>query len=175
MLQVSVPEMEAWVRARTAHYDTSFVSDDPAFTHAHVTALGPFVDVLDEGTAARVAAIASEVEPFTYTLAKVDTFPNGIIHLLPDPAEEFVRLTALLMAAFPEHPPYGGEFPPVPHLTLDLVHGDVTEASTVELLGDLPPVTCRAEQLDLAWYESGRCHRVASWRLGDTTDAGRDT
>jgi hypothetical protein len=27
-------------------------------------------------------------------------------------------------------------------------------------------VTCVAERLDLAWYESGGCHLVRSWPLG---------
>lgn len=166
VLQVPVPQLEPWIRARTAHHDASFVSADPTHVHAHVTALGPFVTELDPATAAQVAQIAARVEPFDFTLAEIDTFPNGIIHLRPDPDGAFVGLTQMLMEAFPEHPPYGGLFPPVPHLTLDLVHGDVTEASTLELLGDLVPVNCRAERLDLAWYESGNCHRMASWPLG---------
>ena len=42
VLQLPVPALEAWVRARTAHYDEGFVSTDPRFGHAHITALGPF-------------------------------------------------------------------------------------------------------------------------------------
>lgn len=166
VLQVPVPALEGWVRARTEHYDPAYVSADPAFTHAHVTALGPFVEELDGATARRVAGIAASLEPFDFTLARLGTFPNGIVHLVPEPADGFRRLTSLLTAQFPEHPPYGGVFPPAPHLTLDLVHGDVTQESTRALLGDLVPVTARAEWLDLAWYEAGRCHLVTRWRLG---------
>ena len=43
VLQLPVPALEGWVRDRTAHYDAGFVSADPRFGHAHVTALGPFV------------------------------------------------------------------------------------------------------------------------------------
>ncbi|WP_110238924.1 2'-5' RNA ligase family protein [Nocardioides gilvus] len=167
VLQVPVPPLEAWVRARTAHYDVDYLSADPDFTHAHVTALGPFVDRLDEATSAAVAAIAAQVEPFDFHLRRLDTFPSGIIHLLPEPAEGFVRLTNLLVTAFPDHPPYGGDFAPVPHLTLDLRHGDVTESSTRDLLGTVVPVRSRAEWLDLAWYEAGACHLVHRWPLGD--------
>ena len=171
VLQVPVPALEPWVRARTEHYDLAYVSGDPAFTHAHVTALGPFVETLDEETAGAVAQVAASVEPFDFTLERLDTFPNGIIHLVPEPADGFRRLTELLTESFPEHPPYGGEFPPAPHLTLDLVHGDVTEASTRELLGDAVPVTARAEWLDLAWYEAGRCRLLTRWPLGAAAGA----
>lgn len=168
VLQVPVPPMEEWVRARTTHYDTDYVSGDPDFVHAHVTALGPFAPALDDETERAVAEIAARVPAFDYTLARIDTFPTGIIHLVPEPAEGFDLLTALLMEAFPQFPPYGGEFPPAPHLTLDLVHGDVTQESTRALLGDLVPVRGRAEWLDLAWYEPGRCHLVRRWPLGAT-------
>lgn len=166
VLQVPVPPLEPWVRARTAHYDTDYLSDDPAFTHAHVTALGPFAPHLDEATEQLVSAVAAQVAPFDYRLDRLDTFPNGIIHLVPEPADSFSRLTALLGAAFPQYPPYGGEFPPAPHLTLDLRHSEVTEETTRALLGDLVPVTARAEWLDLAWYEAGACRLLRRWRLG---------
>lgn len=169
VLQVPVPALEAWVRARTAHYDRDYVSDDPGFTHAHVTALGPFVDRLDDTTSAAVAAVAAQVQPFDFTLSRLDTFPNGIIHLLPEPDDGFARLTSLLMAAFPDHPPYGGDFTPVPHLTLDLRHGDVSEESTRALLGQHVPARSRAEWLDLAWYEAGACHLLHRWPLGTPT------
>lgn len=171
VLQVPAPALEGWVRSRTAHYDTGYVSDDPDFVHAHVTALGPFAPALDDETARVVAEIAAQVPPFDYTLARIDTFPTGIIHLVPEPAAGFEQLTALFMEAFPQFPPYGGEFPPAPHLTLDLVHGDVTPESTRALLGDLVPTQGRAEWLDLAWYEAGRCHLVRRWPLGPSTAA----
>lgn len=166
VLQVPVPPMEAWVRARTAHYDTDYLSPDPDFVHAHVTALGPFVDELDEATERQVAAIAARVTPFDFRLARLDTFPTGIVHLVPEPDEGFGLLTALLMEAFPQFPPYGGEFPPAPHLTLDLVHDDVTQDSTHALVAHLLPVVSRAEFLDLAWYEAGRCRLLRRWPLG---------
>ena len=33
----------------------------------------------------RVADVAAQVEPFSYRLARVATFPNGIVHLVPEP------------------------------------------------------------------------------------------
>lgn len=167
MLLVPVPELEDFVRARTAHYDTDYLSADPAFTHAHVTVLGPFVPVLDEATAGRIAAIAQETAPFDFVLERLGTFPNGIVHLLPDPAGPFRALTRRFVAEFPGFPPYAGAFPdPTPHLTLDALSAEVSEASTHALLGPNVPVRCRAGRLDLAWYDAGSCHVVRSWRLG---------
>lgn len=168
VLQVPVPALEQVVRARTAHYDRAFVSADPDFVHAHVTALGPFADEPSPVDLATVAAVAAATAPFEVLLAEVDAFPDGIIHLRPEPDDGFRDLTARLRAAFPEHPPYGGRHGavPVPHLTLDLTAPGVSVASTRQLLGDAVPVRVRAERLDLAWWESGGCRLLASWPLG---------
>lgn len=164
-----MPELEPFVLARTRHHDTDYVSDDPAFVHAHVTALAPFVDALaiTPPTLAAIGAIAGSTEPFDFTLQRVDTFPNGIVHLLPEPAGRFAALTAALWQAFPQCPPYAGRFGDVvPHLTLDALSEDVTEGSTRGLVAPHLPARCRAERLDLAWYEPGSCRVLHSWRLG---------
>lgn len=167
VLQVPVPQLEPFIRARTEHYDPSYLSTDPAFTHAHVTALGPFVPRLTDDVAGRVAAIAAETEPFDFVLAPhVGRFTDGTLHLLPEPDEGFRKLTARLAAEFPDCPPYAGAFDPIPHLTVDRLSGEVTVASTLDLLGDLLPASCRAGRLDLAWYEPHASHVVASWPLG---------
>jgi 2'-5' RNA ligase len=172
VLQVPVAQLEPFVRARAEHYDRDWVSADPAFTHAHVTALGPFVDAdrLTGDVLAVVAGIARATSPFDFTLRTVSTFPNGIIHLVPEPEKPFRALTDRLGAAFPDHPPYAGQFPDVrPHLTLDARSAEVGEASTRALLGDLVPARCRADRLDLAWYEAGSCRVLHTWRLGAAT------
>lgn len=177
VLVVPVPPLEEFVRLRTVHYDTDYLSPDPAFTHAHVTALGPFLDHLDRAAEEVVEAIARTTDPFDFTLAVIDTFPNGIIHLVPDPVAPFRELTGRLVAAFPQCPPYDGKFGDVrPHLTLDARSGDVTERSTRELLGATIPAVARAERLDLAWYDAGNCHLVRSWpfaQCADVTGRGR--
>lgn len=165
VLQVPMPALEWFVRDRHAHYDTDYVAADPDFVHAHITVLGPFLDQVDDTSAALVASIAARVEPFAVLLERVETFPNGIIHLRPEPDDMFRRLTRELSAAFPQCPPYGGEFPDVvPHLTLDHASNGITEESTRAAL--LLPAYDRAERIDLAWYEPGNCHLVRSWQLG---------
>jgi hypothetical protein len=166
---VPVPPLEAFVRARTEHYDTDYLSSDPAFVHAHVTALGPFLppEAIGDDELATLRGVLLETAPFDIELARIDTFPNGIIHLVPEPEEPLRRLTARLAEAFPQCPPYAGEFPGVrPHLTLDARSDTVSEASTLALLGDLVPASWRAERVDLAWYAPGDCRVLATWALG---------
>jgi len=177
-----VPALERFVRARTRHHDPAYLSPDPDHVHAHVTVLGPLLpgdgDRVDAETAALVAKAVAGVAPFDYRLTRIATFPDGIIHLVPEPDAGFRALTERLAAAFPRFPPYAGTFGSLaelqPHLTLDLrADGPgevVTEASTRALLDtllDRPlPLACRAERVDLAWYEQDRCRTLASWPLG---------
>ena len=169
VLLVPVPALEPFVRARSEHYDDDYVSTDPRFVHAHVTALSPFLQPADlaPGALACVAEIASATAPFDFRLAELAVFPNGIIHLLPEPSAPFEVLTGQLWEAFPECPPYAGEFGSVvPHLTLDALADDVTTESTRQLVGPHLPAYCRADRLDLAWYAPGDCRVLQSWQLG---------
>ena len=168
VLQLPVPALEEWVRARTAHYDRGFVSPDPRFGHAHITALGPFDPSPGPEVLQVIAALAGATAPIPVRLAALAQFPNGIIHLVPDPAHRLRDLTARLVAAFPAWLPYGGEFGDdvQPHLTLDAASDDVDLASTAALLGDVVPAECVLDRLQLAWWESGDCHVVQEWRLG---------
>ncbi|NPD06628.1 2'-5' RNA ligase family protein [Nocardioides sp. zg-1308] len=168
VLQLPVPALEPWVRARTAHYDVGFVSADPRFSHAHITALAPFRHAPTPDDLATVAVVASTTAPMAVRLADLAQFPNGIIHLRPDPDAGLRELTARLVAAFPDCPPYGGEHGEDvrPHLTVDAASTHVDLASTAALLGDVVPVTVVLDRLQLAWWESGRCHVAHEWRLG---------
>ena len=95
---------------------------------APVTALGPFLPEPDAEAAATVARIVAGTTAFDFTLARVATFPNGIIHLVPEPDDSFRELTRRLAEAFPQCPPYAGQFADVrPHLTLDARSDAVTE------------------------------------------------
>lgn len=169
VLQLPVPALEDWVRARTAHYDAGFVSADPRFGHAHVTALAPFDPDPDEDTLAAVAAIAASTAPVAVGLADLGQFPNGIIHLVPHPDDRLRELTARLVAAFPQWPPYGGQFGGPedvrPHLTVDAASAEVDLASTARLLAGTVPVDVVLDRLQLAWWESGDCRVLHEWHL----------
>jgi len=167
VLVVPVPELEPFVRARTEHYDTSFLSADPSFVHAHITALGPFLDNASEAELAQVAEIAGRTPAFDFTLGRIGELAHGILSLLPDPDEPFRELTRRLIGAFPQCPPYGGEYPePIPHLTLDRRTEDIDEASVRVALGDAVPAHCRADRLALYRYANHDCRVLAEWKLG---------
>ena len=167
VLAVPVPALEPYVRGRWEHYDAAWVSPDPAFTHAHITALAPFLPTPAPADLARVAAIARATPAFDFALDEVAAFPDGIVHAVPDPAGPFTALTAALWRAFPECPPYEGRFGDVvPHLTLDHLAAGVSIAGVRADLAGLLPVRTRAERLELHRYAEGDCRVLASWELG---------
>jgi 2'-5' RNA ligase len=87
---------------------------------AHVTLLYPFMPVLslDDEVRARITSIVASEPQFRVAFESVERWPN-VVHLRPDPAEPFRRLTAALFDAFPDYPPYEGVHPEViPHLTI---------------------------------------------------------
>lgn len=167
VLVIPVPALEEYVRSRWEHYDPAWVARDPGFTHAHITVLAPFLDTPGVDDLARVAEIAAAVPAFDFTLAEIDVFPNGIIHLLPDPSAPFSELTASMFAAFPECPPYGGEFERVvPHLTLDSTSTGVTVDQVAGDLGSALPVVSRGELVELHRYAEADCRVLGRWSLG---------
>lgn len=168
VLVVPVPELEPFVRGRWLHYEPGWVSRDPAFTHAHVTALAPYLPEPTDADLAAVAAVAGATAPFDYDLLDVREFDNGCIHVPPVPAGPFAALTHALWAAFPQCPPYAGEYDVAPHVTLDHRSETVSVTSTRALLEDLLPVRCRADRLELHWYQQGDCRVLADWKLGVT-------
>lgn len=166
VLVVPVPALEGYIRGRWEHYDAAWVSRDPAFTHAHVTALAPFRPSPTADDLARVAAIARTTPAFDFVLDEVRAFPDGIVHAVPSPAAPFAALTAQLWEAFPDCPPYAGEFADVvPHLTLDRLGPDVSIASVRADLAECLPVRARAQRLELHRYAERDCRVLASWSL----------
>ncbi len=110
-------------------------------------------------------AIAASTAPFDFALRCIRVFPNGCIHLPPEPDADFRTLTRRVWDAHPDIIPNGAP-DPAPHLTLDLASPEVSLTSTRHLLGDAIPVLCRAEALELVWYEAGNCHLIERWPLG---------
>ena len=113
-----------------------------------------------------VAEIAAATSPFASRSRPSTRSPTGSSTFCPSRRRPFAALTETLWAAFPQCPPYAGRFGDVvPHLTLDAVSEVVSEESTRRLGGSHVPARCRAERLDLAWYEPGACRVLRSWRL----------
>ena len=97
----------------------------------HVTLLIPAPPDLETA-----AATLEPFGPFEVAFARFDRFP-GTIWLAPEPVEPFVRMTESLVRAFPDHPPYGGEFEQItPHLTV--AQGDELGAAEAAIEPQLP-------------------------------------
>ena len=140
-LALPVPALEGWVRERTAHYDESFVSADPAFSHAHLTLLSPWVPAPSPADLQRVGEVLAEVGASTVVLTSVEVFPA--------------------------YPPYGGRYgEPTPHVTLDRVGPQVGLGSVRAALGDLLPAELVVDRVDLQWWGNDACRRLHSWPLG---------
>jgi 2'-5' RNA ligase len=88
----------------------------------HVTVLYPFVppDQINPQTLEELENLLAAIPPFEFTLVRTDWFGDrAVLWLAPEPPEPFIDITRTLTAAFPEHPPYGGQFDgTVPHLTV---------------------------------------------------------
>ncbi|MEZ0580406.1 2'-5' RNA ligase family protein [Nocardioides sp. MH1] len=166
VLVVPVPELEPYVRARWEHYEPTWVSTDPDFTHAHLTVLAPFLPAPTSADLAQVGTIAAAAAPVDFRLTEVREFANGCIHVPPSPAAPFAALTHALWEAFPQCPPYEGLYGVEPHVTLDQRSPQVTVDSTRAALAGVLPATCRADRLELHWYGAGECHVMADWKLG---------
>jgi 2'-5' RNA ligase len=166
VLAVPVPALVPFVRSRWEHYDPAWVSRDPAFTHAHITVLAPFLAEPTAEDLAVLGRIAAATPAFDFALEGVASFPNGIIHTPPVPAAPFEALTARACAAYPHLRPYDGEFDPLPHLTLDHTTETISPATVRAALGAALPARLRADRLELHWYAEGDCRVMASLPLG---------
>ena len=168
VIAVPVPELDDIVRERTVRYDASFLSADPAFVHAHVTLLAPWINDPTLDDLLTVAGVLATEPPFAFALAEVGEFPGGTLYLVPEPSGPFTRLTARLAEAFPQIQPYDGLYAElVPHLTLEhRATGATTDSLRTELSGRLP-VQTHADRVDLQWWANDDCHVRHRWRLGD--------
>jgi len=102
---------------------------------AHITLIYPFLpaDLLDASVRRRVARALASHSPFRFRLKSVGRWPNSH-YLAVEPALPFEAIVRSLVEAFPEYPPYAGEFEYVPHVTI--AEGD--DQSLARLARDLP-------------------------------------
>ena len=124
----------------------------------HVTLIFPFADSSDLGPRMSVlAAVLGAFAPFELAFSDTARFP-GLLYVRPEPAQPFVAMTEALAAAFPDFPPYGGEFAEVvPHVTVAEANENILAALENELAPRLP-VQARVER---AWLVE---NTTAGWR-----------
>jgi 2'-5' RNA ligase len=115
-LVVIVPEVEDLVGSFRAQFDPSAVLGVPA----HVTILYPFKtpSQLDSKVIDTLGNLFQHFEKFDTAFTGVRQLAE-VLYLAAEPDLPFRRLTELVVSAFPETPPYEGQFAEViPHLTV---------------------------------------------------------
>jgi 2'-5' RNA ligase len=153
-LVVLFPELEpligGWRRRHTG--------DGARGMPAHVTLVIPFADSSQvDGLLDRLSQLLASFAPFETALAETARFP-GLLYLDPQPRERFIEITEALAEAFPEFPPYGGEFDEVvPHVSVAQADDQVLAAAERELAPQLPVKT----RVERAWLVEDT---PAGWR-----------
>lgn len=129
---VVVPEAEQAVAQHRARWDGAAAWGVPA----HVTVLYPFVDSrAARRVGPRAAGCGGKHRPaFDVAFRRTAGFGDDVLWLAPDPAGPFRDLTAAVVAAFADHPPYAGAFDgSTPHLTVGARRlGDVAALQRAE-------------------------------------------
>ncbi|WP_238332108.1 2'-5' RNA ligase family protein [Kribbella jejuensis] len=121
----------------------------------HVTVLVPWVAEPTEADLARLRAAVADVPAFELSFPSAGQFPNGTAWLKPEPFDQVRGLLRKVFEAFPECPPYGGEFAePHPHLTISssAQGGPSVVAEANAALAATPAPTVRLTELGL-WRE----------------------
>lgn len=155
---VPVPEAEPAVGHLRARLDRSAGQGVPA----HVTVLFPFMPPAQITAAAlsAVAAAVATVPGFDCRFARTAWFGDNVVWLAPEPDGPFRALTAAVHAAFPDYPPFGGQFADViPHLTV----------------GDRPaggPAALRAAEAEVRPALPVRTHVGSAWLMTGTQAPG---
>ena len=167
-LVVLVPAAEELVGRFRAAHDPAAAAGVPA----HITTLFPFrsPEGIDAGITDRLKSCFRACEPFDFELVAIKRFPS-LIYLAPDPADPLKTLTKAVWEAFPEHPPYEGEYPDIiPHLT-------VAQEKDEELLGRIEsdfeivakqflPLSAKATEVALIDNRLGPWSVVTTFNLG---------
>lgn len=114
---VAVPAAEPAVSGWRERLDRAATWGVPA----HVTVLYPFAppSAIDEHVHRALAEAVASVSLFRAQWRRTAWFGDDVLWLAPEPESSFRALTAAVWRAFPDYPPYEGQFDDVvPHLTL---------------------------------------------------------
>jgi 2'-5' RNA ligase len=161
-LVVPVPEAEPSVRAWRDRFDPGARAGVPA----HVTVVFPFLpaSLVDAATCAALDEIFGRHRSFDVRFEDAGRFP-GVLYLVPAPDAPFRRLTEAVVDRWPEAPPYGGKYDPLPHLTVAQGQDDaVLDEIEAGLRPDLP-FTARVPTVDLVVHSGTDWQHRASFAL----------
>ncbi|MFK4082680.1 2'-5' RNA ligase family protein [Kribbella sp. NPDC020789] len=170
---ITVPELAAYTRRWRSVSRSSARPQVPLdeLIPPHVTVLVPWVAEPTADDADRLRAVARTVQPFELSFPTAGQFPNGTVWLRPEPFDTVQALLRAVFAAFPQCPPYGGEFPDAhPHLTISssAQGGPAVLAEAQAALAAEPPPAVQLTELGL-WREdeNGVWSQFGAVPLGD--------
>ena len=136
---------------------------------AHVTVLYPFMDPkgLGRQRRARLATVFAGFPPLGLVFSRIGRFPE-VLWVAPDEPEPVMAMVRAVAAAFPDYPPYGGQFATIiPHVTVAHGVGLDLGALEPEVRRRLsPPVTERVEAVGLFTTVRRRWVEVDRFPLG---------
>jgi len=99
----------------------------------HITLLYPWRSApVDSASIEVLRTVLQQFEAFSLTLSHVATFLTGVVYAGAEPNVTLRSLIAAIAEAFPDTPPYGGQFAtegPVAHLTLARCERDELEGT----------------------------------------------
>ncbi len=128
----------------------------------HVTVVYPFTPPpVGAETLERLTGALADVRPFECEFATVQWFGDEVVWLAPEPDRPFRDMTAAVWRAFPDHPPYEGQFDdPIPHLTV----GHIDLPAMRKAAADLAPKLPVRAFVDRVWVMEGT-DAPDSWRM----------
>lgn len=139
-LLLRVPGAEDAVARHRGRLDSAAADGIPA----HVTVLYPFVplDNLQAADHCRLEGLFTTQQPFTLVGRQTSWFGDQVLFVRLEDPEPVRALTAQVAAAYPGHPPYGGDIAiedVIPHLTVGHDHPrPELRAAEREVLASLP-------------------------------------
>jgi len=163
-LVLLIPELAPVIDDLRARHDPAARQGMPA----HVTVLYPFMPPVRLGRSRRrrLAEVIGGFSAMELTFARIGRFPE-VLWLAPEPAEPVMALVRAITAAFPDYPPYGGQFDTVvPHVTV--AHGEGLDLGALEpeLRARIAqPVTCRVNSVRLFSTVRGKWRELDRFEL----------
>ena len=117
----------------------------------HITLLFPFVPYDQLETACKTLRdVAQQIAPFTVTLDGYGEFP-GVIYMKPADPAPIQAVFRQLYAAFPEYPPYEGQFGDDLQPHMSIAHFESAADQAAVSLPNYRPITFHVDRLHL-WY-----------------------
>jgi hypothetical protein len=165
-LIVEVPEAEPAVARHRERLDASA----PLGIPAHITVLGPFMppETINPAALAALEHLFAAVSRFRFQLDHTDWFGDQVLWLAPRDPDPFRALTKRAYQAFPEFPPFEGQFDDVvPHLTVGHGHPANDLRAAEESVRAHLPIDAQATAVTLMTQRSagGRWTKAATFTL----------